>query len=213
MNCCQCQGIETVFDRKRVADELKTYRRRGPNRSTRVLLAALQAEGVAGKTLLDIGGGIGAIQHQLAAAGVKGVIGVDASTAYLELARAEAVQRGYAGRAAYYHGNFVELAPQLAPADIVTLDRVICCYHDVEALVNASAARAGQLYGLVYPLDAWWVKLARPLVNAFFWLRGNPFRIFLHSSQTVEALVHGHNLQRHFYRRVGLWQVAVYRRG
>lgn len=212
MNCCQCQGIETVFDRKHAAQELKTYRRRGPNKSTRVLLAALKAEGVDGKTLLDIGGGVGAIQHDLAAAGVRQVVAVDASSAYLHLARAEAERRGYAGRAVYHHSNFVDLAPDIGPADIVTLDRVVCCYHDVDSLVGLSAARAGRLYGLVYPWDSWWVRLARPLLNAGFWLRRNPFRIFIHPGQTVEGLVRRQGLTPSFYRRVGLWQVVVYRR-
>ncbi len=90
MNCCQCQGIEMIFDRKHAAKELKNYQRHGPGKSTRVLLAALKGEGVTGKTLLDIGGGVGAIQHDLAAAGVRQVVGVDASWAYLQLAQAEA---------------------------------------------------------------------------------------------------------------------------
>ncbi len=118
----------------------------------------------------------------------------------------------YADQASYHHGNFVDLASRLGPADIVTLDRVVCCYHDVEALVGLSAARAGQLYGLVYPWDAWWVRFARPLLNSVFWLRRNPFRIFLHPTLTVDALVRQQGLQPHFYRRVGLWQVVVYRR-
>ncbi len=38
-------------------------------------------------------------------------------------------------------------------ADIVTLDRVGCCYLAVDELVTASAAHARRLYGLVLPRE------------------------------------------------------------
>jgi hypothetical protein len=53
----------------------------------------------------------------------------------------------YADRIAYQQGDFVALAPQLPQADIVTLQKVICCYPDMRALVGLSSARAGKLYG------------------------------------------------------------------
>lgn len=104
-------------------------------------------------SLLDIGGGIGVIQHELRAAGVTGITGVDASRAYLAMAREEAERRGYAGDARYVYGDFVALADGIAPADIVTLDRVVCCYPDMAALMDSAAAKAGRFLGLVYPRD------------------------------------------------------------
>ena len=37
--------------------------------------------------------------------------------------------------------------------DILTLDRVICCYPDMQKLVGLSAKRARKLYGLIYPIE------------------------------------------------------------
>ena len=212
MNCCQCQGIEALFDKRMASRELEDYRQKGPSKTTRLLLDALLAAGVKGKSLLDIGGGVGAIQHQLAEAGIDSIINVDASTAYLEAAQAEAVRQGYADRANYYHGNFVDLAPEIAPADIVTLDRVLCCYPDMEALVSLSAARAKELYGLVYPRDTWWIKGVRPLINAFFGLLRNPFRFFVHSTEAVDMAARRQGLQRCFYKATFIWQIVVYER-
>jgi 2-polyprenyl-3-methyl-5-hydroxy-6-metoxy-1,4-benzoquinol methylase len=134
--------------------ELHTYLHRGPARTTRLLLDVLRAEGVEATILLDIGGGVGAIQLEMLVAGVRSATDVDASGAYLEIAREEAQRRGYGDRLTYRHGDFVELAQEIEPADIVTLDRVVCCYHNMPALVGASSAKARQLYGLVYPRDA-----------------------------------------------------------
>jgi magnesium-protoporphyrin O-methyltransferase len=212
VNCCQCQGIEDLFNEQAVTRELRQYREKGPDKTTRMLIEGLKAEGVQGLNLLDIGGGVGAIQHQLMAVGVNQAIDVDASRAYLQAARDEANRRGIAERIRFQHGNFVDIAPQIAPANIVTLDRVVCCYPDMENLVGLSAARATKLYGLVYPRDTRFAKFAMKVLNFLYWLRRKPFRIFVHSTQAVDALVRSQGLQRKFYRRTFIWQIVVYGR-
>jgi predicted RNA methylase len=86
LNCCQVQAIDREFGRRTAERDLRRYRRRGPRKTTRLLIEALVKEGVAGRTLLDIGGGVGAIQHVLLAAGAEQVEAVEASQAYLEAA-------------------------------------------------------------------------------------------------------------------------------
>jgi magnesium-protoporphyrin O-methyltransferase len=212
MNCCQCQGIESRFNQKVAAEKLKQYRQKGPEQTTRLLLEALKVEGVAGLTLLDIGGGIGAIQHELLQADLSSAIGVEASSAYLTASADEAGRQSHADRISHYHGNFTDLAATLPTTDIVTLDRVICCYRDMPTLVELSAARANKLYGLVYPRDTWWVKLGFVLENLLFWLWRNPFRLYAHPTAAVEAIVRAHSLQRRFYQTSGIWQIVVYGR-
>lgn len=210
MNCCQCQGIETFFDEKVARRELKRYRKKGPSKTTRLLIDALKAEGLNGKTLLDIGGGIGAIQHELLEWGASTAVSVDASQAYIKVAREEAHRRELDGRVSYHYGDFVDLAGDIKDADMVTLDRVICCYDDMERLVGLSAERARKVYGLVYPRDHGVIKAARPLVNFFFWARGNPFRIFIHPTRAVDARVRSRGFTPRFYRKTAFWQVVVY---
>lgn len=212
MNCCQCQGIEELFSQQYVAKELAQYRAKGPVKTTRILIDALRAQDVDGLTLLDIGGGVGAIQHDLIEAGVREVTSVEASAAYHIAAQAEARRRGLADRVSYRYGNFVDLSPEIAPADIVTLDRVICCYDDVQNLVDRSAARARKLYGLVYPRETWWTKIALRLENLYFRLRRSPYRAFLHDTRSVEAILDRYGFKRSFYRQTFEWQVAVYAR-
>lgn len=209
---CQCEGIEQCFNSRRVTSDLESYRTRGLARSTRLLIEALRAQGVEGLTLLDIGGGVGAIIHALLRAGARQATDVDASAAYLAAAREEAERRGLADRITFEHGDFVELAPSLPTADIVTLDRVICCYDDMPALVELSAARAEKLYGVVYPRDTWWIRLYIRLENVIQRARRAPMRFFVHPTAAVEARIRAQGLERRFYKTAGPWQVVVYAR-
>lgn len=212
MSCCQCQGIESLFNKKTALKELKRYRARGPNKTTRLLIGALKDAGVQGLTLLDIGGGIGVIQHELMAAGVTSATNVDASTAYMEVAKEEAARRGLADRVDYQYGDFVSLAQDVSPADIITLDRVICCYHDMQALVGLSSTKAQRFYALVYPREILLFRVFRPLANLIFWLIRNPFRLFIHATREVDALVRGNGFKPRFTDKTLLWQVVVYGR-
>jgi len=212
VNCCQCQGIEDFFSQRAAAADLKRYRRKGAAKTTRYLLDWLLEAGVEGLTLLDIGGGVGAIQHALLQAGARRATHVDASAAYLRASQQEAARQGHADRVTYHHGDFVTLAPHLPPADIVTLDKVICCYHDMPSLVTRSAALATQFYAAVYPLDVWWVKIGMRFINLYLQLRGSPFRVFAHSTAAVEALLQKAGFVRRARKTSFGWQAVIYRR-
>ncbi len=164
------------------------------------------------KTLLDIGGGVGAIQHELLKAGVARAVGVEASTAYINVVEDEAQRQGHADRISSRHGNFVDLAEDVQEANIVTLDRVICCYHDLESLVDLSSRRATALYGIVYPRETPLVRFAFGFINVSMRLRRNPFRLFVHPTATIDRLLRSNGFQLRYYSKTPIWQVAVYER-
>jgi predicted TPR repeat methyltransferase len=210
--CNHCTDAEGLFSQRIAERELRQYRKNGPRFSTRLLLRAIGRPGDKATTLTDIGSGIGAIPHELLKAGLAHATVVDASAAYLRASENEAVRRGHRDRLTYYHGDFVELATSLAPTDIVTLDRVICCYPDMEKLVEASSAKARQLYALVYPRERWTTKAGSTLLNAFLRLRGGAFRVYVHPSSAVDAVLRRQGFQRDDYRQTFLRQVAKYSR-
>lgn len=212
MSSCQCQGIEACFNPRLATQELKRYRKKGAPKSTRRLIDALRAQGVTGMTLLDIGGGVGAIQHALLEAGASTATVVDASNAYIAVAREEAQRRGLGERIQFEHGNFVDVAPDIPSADVVTLDRVLCCFDDMTALVNRSVAKATHLYGVVYPQELWWLRTINGIRNRFVRRSRNPMRFFVHSPAAVESIIYSHGFERRFYETVGIWQVIVYAR-
>ena len=212
MPSCQCQGIEIEFNQREAAEKLANYRKRGPAGTTGLLIHALQAVGVSGRTLLDVGGGIGVIQYELLNAGARTAVSVDASPAHIAAAREEAQRQGLAERIELHQGDFVELAAGIPAADIVTLDRVICCYHDMPALVGLAAEHTRQVLALVYPLDAAWLRVGLAIANLIQRIKGSPFRVFVHPTAAVEAILRERGLRRQFYRRAGVWQIVVYGR-
>lgn len=212
MSCCQCEGIRREFDDRQARKDLKRYRRKGARKTTRMLVDALLAEGVDGTSLLDVGGGVGTIQFELLKHGVTRAVHVDASPSYLDVARDEAARLGHANRIDHVSGDFTDVADGLEDADLVTLDRVICCYDDMPALVGASASRARRLYGLVYPRDTWWTRAGERAVNLIQRIRRSPMRIFIHPTEAVDACVRAQGLQTIYNRDTPAWQVVVYRR-
>jgi len=216
MSCAQCQGIEHQFGSAAVRRKLRQYRRRGPDKTTRLLIeavrAALVASDVHDATLLDIGAGLGAIHHALLDGRVTRAVHIDASEAQLAAAREETERRGHGGRVEFLHGNFVDMAPGIPPADIVTLDRVICCYDDMPGLVSRSVQKATRWYGAVYPRDVAWMRIAIAGLNVFERVKRSTFRVFLHDPQAIDAELRAAGLTRLSVRETLGWQVVVYRR-
>jgi magnesium-protoporphyrin O-methyltransferase len=212
MTCAHCRDLPELFDKKMAARELKRYRRRGPSKTTRMLLDALISQGVRNASLLDIGGGVGALQHEMLAAGVARVVNADASPAYQAAAREEAERTGRVGRIEFYLGDFVELAPAIPAQDVVTLDRVICCYPDVSALVGTSAAHAKALWGAVFPRERRGVRAVLALFNAFQRLRNKAFRVYVHPTARVESELRAQGLSPLFAGKTFVWQVMVWGR-
>ncbi|HUF28483.1 MAG TPA: class I SAM-dependent methyltransferase [Gemmatimonadaceae bacterium] len=212
VTCHHCQGIERQFDRKTAERDLRRFRRRGALRTTRLLIDMLRAPGVEGATLLDVGGGIGAIHHLLLDAGAREVVHVDVSPAYLEAARSEAARRGHIERARFIHADFVAAADELSGADIVTLDRVICCYPDMEPLVGLAADKACRVIGAVYPRETWWMRVGLGLANLMMRLQRSPFRVYLHSPTAIDAVLRQRGFEPRSVRRTIGWHVEVYAR-
>ncbi len=211
MSCSQCVGIEEMFDDEHAAGELRRYRRRGPRITTRALIAELARLGVEGRTVLEVGGGVGEVHLELLARGASRATDVDASAAFLRTAGEEADRRGRRERVTHHHGNFVDVAARIEPADIVVLDKVICCYPDARSLLTLAAERAGSVLGLVYPTDSWLSRLFNWGFN--LWMRADNFKTYVHRREDVEAFVRSRGLELRRRTLRGLWQIAVFSRG
>jgi len=212
MDCCQCQLIETQFDRESVASKVRRYHEKGLKKETKILVEALIAHGVEGSSILDVGGGLGALEFELIKAGASNATNVEASSAYVDTATEEASRQGLSAQIQHIHGNFVDVARDVPPADIVTLDKVICCYDDMDSLVSTSVEKAKQLYAVIYPRDRWWVKAAIRIENLLRRLRGSDFRVIVHPTREVDRIIKDNGMKVLFYDRLIDWQIVVYGR-
>lgn len=212
MPCPHCEAADDIFNHGYASRKLREYRKDGVTGPTRTLIEALRTAGIDDMTFIDVGGGIGAISLELLKAGAQSGVDVDASHTFLRMAGELAEERGLRDRMTYTYGDFVDIAPSLDPADIVTLDAVICCYPDMQRLVTESAQHANHYLALVYPTDGFISRIGIPLLNLFWRLRGSAFRNFVHPTREVDALIRDHGFEP-LHRSSGLlWQTWVYRK-
>jgi len=192
--------------------DLRRYQRRGPDATTRLILEELRRWPLQGLHLLDVGGGIGVIAVELAAARLAAVTLADASAGYLEAARRHLASRGASLPAQFFLGDFATTADSLPDADVVTLDRVVCCYPDVEALLRGAAARARRMVAFTYPRDEWYVRAAVVLENSWYWLRGDAFRAFVHSPERMASVLESSGFVRAARHTTLQWVLDLYHR-
>jgi magnesium-protoporphyrin O-methyltransferase len=108
--------------------------------------------------------------------------------------------------------DFVTIAPSVPVADVVTLDRVVCCYPAFEPLLRAAADHARVLLALSYPRDRWYVRLLMGAENLIRQVRGNVFRSFVHPVADMEALLTSAGFKRLSRTGTLAWQMDVFRR-
>lgn len=209
--CCE-PDFERIFDESEAASDLRDWQRNGLPGSTGELIEALRSAGVDGSAVIDIGAGIGMVHLELLAAGAASAIDVDASSAYLAAARAEAERRGLGERVAYRHGNVVDLAPDLPRADVVILDRVICCYPDLRSLLAAAVLPRPRLIGLVHPTDAWWVRMVAVVLNFLSRLLRRRDDFYIHRQMEIDGVLQEAGFGQLHKGGSRVWRVAVYAR-
>jgi magnesium-protoporphyrin O-methyltransferase len=176
------------------------------------MVALLRGSAGAAGTLLDIGGGVGVLEHELVPSTFSSATLVEASPAYLEAARKEAERRGTLERLRLVRGDFVELAGTLEPADTVALDRVVCCYPHYRELMTSAIAKARARIALSYPRDSWPVRLVIAAQNLIRRLMGIEFRTHAHPVAELTRLLGEAGFTRAGEHRGMVWIVEVYSR-
>jgi magnesium-protoporphyrin O-methyltransferase len=177
-----------------------------------MLLDLVAPHGAAGLTVLDVGGGIGVVDLELLRVGAGHATIVDGSAAYLDVARQQAREANVLDRMDFVEGDFVRRADAIDPADVVTLDRVICCYPDVVGLTAAAAAHTRRVLGVVVPRDRLVFSIFAALQNAYMRLRGRSYRAFAHPNRRIDALAAEAGLTVRAERRTWVWRVVAYER-
>lgn len=209
MDCCQVNGLNQMFTGAYVRRELRTFERKGLNKRQRQL-SHLVGDDLGGKSLLEVGCGVGALTTTLLTKGAAKGSYVEISVDYLEAARHLAQKAGVTEKANFYLQDFASLEAHFSTADIVLLDRIVCCYPDGERLIGKAAQHSEQLLIFSYPRPFWLLYVFRWLLNVVLMrLLRKDYRFFLHDPEGLRraAMVTGHRLV--LTRSLGLWQLVV----
>jgi 2-polyprenyl-3-methyl-5-hydroxy-6-metoxy-1,4-benzoquinol methylase len=211
--CCPSRDYRRFFNQRFARRLANRYRKRGLDKTARKMVAFLQALGIEGATVLEIGGGVGEIQVELLKAGAARAQNLELSPAYEHEAHTLAGQAGVQGRIDWRIHDLAEDPGAVAPADVVVLHRVVCCYADYERLLGAAADHARRALVFSYPPRNALSRAFYGVFNLVMRLTRSGFRGFAHPSGAMLAVLEDHGLRRTFERRSLIWQVAGLERG
>ena len=205
--CCDPTDYRRLFSRKSAARDARRFRRRGLTGTARALVEL--AGEVSGATVLDVGGGIGAIELVLLAAGAERATNVELSGGYEEQAAALLAERGLADRVDRRVADFVTEGAAVEPHDLVVLHRVVCCYPDVDALMTAAADHALTRLVLTYPQERLPIRLGLRVINLWLRVSGCGFRTYVHPVARILGAAEARGLRLERRERGGfVWESA-----
>lgn len=208
---CKTSGIGDFFSKE--ADKfLKRYRKRGFEKSQKNLFEGIVLNGVENKSILEIGCGVGTFHGELLKKGGSRVTGVDLSSNMIEVARKYSREIGMEGRTSYHVGDFVDIANEIEKSDITILDKVICCYPDMNDLVQKSLSKTNKTYAFTLPRDKWWVKFPMEFVIGIMKLFKSSFRPYFHPHEDVIRHIQDNGFQKVYQKNVFFWETYVFSR-
>jgi len=196
-----------MFSEKNARAEAENYRRHGLDAPSRHIVELLKARGLAGKTVLEVGGGVGAIQIELLKAGAAKAVGVELTPTYEAAARELVKEAGLDDLIERRVMDFAENGQQVDPADIVVMNRVICCYPDMAKLAGMAADHARHVLVMTFPKETWWIRLALSGANFGFRVMRREFQVFVHSPSQIVATGEQHGLRTVADRAGFFWQM------
>jgi 2-polyprenyl-3-methyl-5-hydroxy-6-metoxy-1,4-benzoquinol methylase len=187
----------------------KRFKKRGFEPSQRSLLEGIERVGFQDATILEIGSGVGTLHQHLLKQGAASAVGVDLAPAMIEEAEAIARENGLADRTRYRVGDFVEEAETFDPADVVILDKVICCYPDARRIVETSAAQARRAYAYTIPRNRWYMRLVTALIAFVMRLFRSDFRPYVYDPEKIEAWVTAGGFTKQYENHTVAWLTQV----
>jgi 2-polyprenyl-3-methyl-5-hydroxy-6-metoxy-1,4-benzoquinol methylase len=208
MSCCDPGRYGKLFNERFARRVARRYRKRGLDKSSRRIADFLRANGLEGSTVLEIGGGVGEIQVELLKAGAARSVNLELSEAYEGEARRLAEENGVGDRVDRRFHDIAAEPEAIEPADVVVLNRVVCCYPDYERLLGAAADHARRLLVFSYPPRSPLSRAVVSLTNALQALRGSDFRAFTHPPAAMLSVLDRRGLRRTYEHHGLVWQIA-----
>jgi magnesium-protoporphyrin O-methyltransferase len=210
--CCSTSAYGEFFDEKLARRDAEGYRTSGLKGAGKRLVELIATRGVDGADVLEIGGGIGALQLELLQRGAAHATNAELSPAYEGEAVALLEERALTRRV---DRRIVDIATDpdvVQPADVVLLHRVVCCYPDYERLLGTAARKARRLVVFSFPPDHVGTRAAIFVLNLWPRVRGCDFRSYVHPEREMLAAVERNGFRVVCRERSGIWRIALLER-
>lgn len=211
-SCCGGNACGDFFGERTARRDLRSYLRHGLRGDAARLAGWAGERGVEGATVLEVGGGVGAIQAQLLRRGAARGTVLDVVPAYAPFARELAAGAGVEERSTFRVADLAETPDAAGPADVVALRRVVCCSPYGPRLLGVAAGLTRGILVASYPRDAVWTRVAVRLQNAAFALLRRGFRAYVHDPAALEAAAAQAGLRRSRLHRGLVWESAAFER-
>jgi hypothetical protein len=195
-----------MFDPRVARRSLERYREKGLDRIAELMLASAESQGLEDARVLEIGGGIGALQSELLQAGAASGEVVELVSSYEPFARELAEERGIGERSSFRVTDVLERPDAVEAAEIVLLNRVVCCSPEGVRLTGIAARLSRRRLVLSFPRDRFLVRAGVRLANAWFCFRRQSFRVFLHPRPRLVAAAEAEVMRLVDAGNVALWE-------
>lgn len=212
-SCCSnaCCGTDRFFSRMAGVFD-RNYRKHGLEAIQRSMLVGVRAELKAGARIVDIGCGVGALHLALLKEGASQAIGIELSQGMLERARRHADEFGLSEKTVYIQGDFVERCSEVPIADVVIMDKVVCCYPDIGELVESSARATSSLLAITHPRNNLVAHLLFKSHIALARLFRLSFRPYWHDWDAMRARIIARGFTLVFAGSTAIWQALVFKK-
>jgi hypothetical protein len=211
-SCCRATGCEEIFKPATARRNLRRYLKKGLGAIERSMVAAVGSRDLEGARVLEIGGGIGAVQAELLAKGASTGEIVELVPAYEPYARELAIAKGFQNRSIFRVADVLDDPKAVAPAGVVVLNRVVCCSPDGIRLAGIGARLAERMLMLSFPRDRGLTRLFVTAVNGTMQLLGRSFRTYLHPRASLVAAAQDAGLVLAQTGKNLVWEFATFRR-
>jgi magnesium-protoporphyrin O-methyltransferase len=202
-----------MFKPRQAQRSLKRYRKKGLDDLERRMVSVASAPDLEGARVLEIGGGIGALQAELLASGAEQGEVVELVPAWEPYARELAHEKGIGERTSFRVVDVLDSPESVELADVVLLNRVVCCSPDGVALAGQAARLARRALVLSFPRDSAGMRVGVRVFNVGMRLLGRSFRVFVHPPAELEGAAAAAGLRLSESGREGMWAYAAFRRG
>jgi hypothetical protein len=211
-DCCSPKGYRWIFSEQKAESDAKRYRHKGLDATSRRIVDTIKRQPLQGRTLLEVGGGVGDVQIELLKAGVASAVSIELTPTYEVAAWTLLREAGLEDRVERKVMDFAVANGAVRRAEIVILNRVICCYPDMTHLAAAAADHTKELLVMSFPKNRWWIRLGLDAVNAAMRLTRREFQVFLHSPDRIVATAEQRGLKAAWNEAGFVWQIVAMRR-